>query len=91
MSRQQFVKNLADFWNACSQMLKKLQDSVKSSQNLASQLLTRVEASTKRYEFVMDRERLLERTFRRDLGEVGHFFDLFMRLYKLVNTAFTCI
>ena len=55
---------------------------MKSSQNLASQLLTRVEASTKRYEFVMDRERLLERTFRRDLGEVGHFFDLFMRLYK---------
>jgi hypothetical protein len=63
-------------------MLRKLQDTYKSTQSLGSQLVARVELCSQKYETITDHEKNLERTFRSDLGEVGHFYDIFTKLYK---------
>ena len=80
-----------DLWNSLpmhflvfmnSLVLRKLQVTMKSTHSLSAQLFARVERASASYETVTEREKNLERTFRSDLGEVGHFYDVFSKLYK---------
>lgn len=54
------------------------------SQNLASQIIARVEDCAKRFEEILERDRTLELSFREDMGpDVQKFhMEQFFKLYR---------
>lgn len=63
-------------------LLGKLQDEMKSTQSLVSQLTVRKNECKEKEMIIAERESELERGFRKDLGDVGHYLAFFMKNYK---------
>jgi len=68
--------------NRLNNLLKKLQNQSKTTHGVGADLASKVDNSTIQYNAVAEKEKLLEKTFRMDLGEVGYFYDTFAKLYK---------
>jgi hypothetical protein len=63
-------------------MLLKLQDEMKSAQMLVAQLTIRKGECKEKEMIITERQNDLERKFRKELGDVGHFLGAFMKSYK---------
>jgi len=55
---------------------------MKSTESLISQLQVRKTECKTKLEELEEREKDLERKFRRDMGDVGQFFEFFVKNYK---------
>lgn len=66
----------------CSQMLMKLQDGMKSTQSLVAQLSARKSGCREKMSDLQEKEKELEKRFRKEIGDVGQFFEFFMKNYK---------
>jgi hypothetical protein len=55
---------------------------MKSTQSLVAQLEVRKTECKAKVEELDDKEKDLERKFRRDLGDVGQFLEFFVKNYK---------
>jgi len=63
-------------------MLMKLQDGMKSTQSLVSQLAARKSKCKEKTSDMAEKEKDLEKRFRKELGDVGQFFEFFIKNYK---------
>ena len=63
-------------------LLNKLKNAVQTTHSLSSDLASRVDDCTTQYNAVTEREKMLKRTFRMNLGEIGYFYDTLAKMYK---------